>query len=120
PNSAELMQSKRMADLIGELRSQADLVIFDSPALTDAADAALLASLCDAVLLVAKAGSTRIGAIRTAKEQLSQAGAHILGVLLNHVPITHSSNYYYYDYGDGTGTRSESHPSRHTPHPMPL
>lgn len=97
PNSAELLQSRRMVELISELRSQADLVIFDSPAQAGAADAALLAGLCDAVLLVVKAGTTRSGALRAAKEQFSQAGVRIIGVLLNNIPTGRNSNQYYYD-----------------------
>lgn len=112
PNSAELLQSGRMGELIDELKTQADLVIFDTPALSGAADAALLAARCDAVLLVAKSGATRGGALRSAKEQLTQVGARVLGVLLNYVPTTHTNNYYYYGGYDSDTLSPSAHKHR--------
>lgn len=98
PNPAELLGSRRMAELVEELKSQADIVLFDSPPLLPVADATLLASLCDAALLVVLAANTRADALVRAKEQLTQSGTRLLGVVLNRVGTQRDGYYYYYHY----------------------
>ncbi|KPV49599.1 hypothetical protein SE17_31705, partial [Kouleothrix aurantiaca] len=63
-----------------------------------AADAAQLARACDGTILVARANSTRVGALRQARTQLLQGGARLLGVVLNGVatPRGKQQSYYYY------------------------
>jgi non-specific protein-tyrosine kinase len=109
PNPAELLGSQRMAELIEALKAQADLVLFDTPPLLVFADAALLARVCDGTLLVARARFTRIGALVRALEQIDQAGARLLGVVLNRVaaPRGDYQNYYYY-----YGSRADQQPKR--------
>ena len=101
PNPAELLQSNRMTELLRLLATQADLVIIDTPALLSAPDAALLASACDKVLLVARFGVTSKEALADAAEQLRSAGATTAGVVLNHVPGEGASSYYQYYGGEG-------------------
>ncbi|MBK9711895.1 MAG: polysaccharide biosynthesis tyrosine autokinase [Kouleothrix sp.] len=100
PNPSELLGSQRMVELIEQLRQRADVVVFDSPPALPVVDATILARACDATLLVVLAKRTRSGALRRTREQLAQAGAHVLGVVLNRVPNTRGSAYYSY-YGDG-------------------
>jgi hypothetical protein len=87
-----------MLEVIGQLRAEADIVLFDSPPILAVADATLLANLCDATLLVVLSSSTRADALRRAREQLAQAGARLLGVVLNRISTSHGSYYYYYHY----------------------
>lgn len=82
-NPAELLGSQRMADLIEELKGEADVIMFDSSPMLAVADAALLARRCDAALVVARSGSTRVEMLRRVKEQLTQSGTRLLGVVLN-------------------------------------
>ena len=96
PNPADLLQSPRMHDLLEEMKRQADLVLIDTPPVLPVADPVLLARQCDATLLVVLAENTRTGLLRKAREQLDQAGAHVLGVVLNRVE-TSRNGYYYYD-----------------------
>lgn len=101
PNPAELLSSRRMAALIGALKAECDIVLFDTPPLLVFADAALLARACDGVILTARAYTTRLGALRQASEQLTQAGARLLGVVLNGVATPRGKQHsYYYYYGD--------------------
>lgn len=97
PNPAELLGSQRAAELIRKLAGYADVVILDSPPVLAVADPALLARYCDVTLLVVLAEKTQAGALRRAKEQLEQAGAPRMGVVLNRVPAS-SNGYYYYQY----------------------
>jgi non-specific protein-tyrosine kinase len=100
PNPADLLGSARMAELIRDLSHYSDMVIFDSPPLFAVADATLLAGVCDAVLLVAHAQTTRVDVLKKATEQIMQAGANLLGVVLNRASISGDgySQYYYYRY----------------------
>jgi capsular exopolysaccharide synthesis family protein len=100
PNPADLLGSSRMAELIRDLARHSDMVIFDSPPLFAVADATLLAGVCDAVLLVAHAQTTRVDVLKKATEQIMQSGANLLGVVLNRASLSGDgySQYYYYRY----------------------
>lgn len=98
PNPSELLGSKRMKELVRELTSQFDFVIFDTPPVLAVADAQVLANVCDGTILVIGSGKTdRQGAIK-AKELLSQSQAKIIGAVLN--GKSKRDNQYYYYYGD--------------------
>lgn len=83
PNPSELLGSRRMETLIDQLMQAADVVIFDSPPAALLADAAALSKRVDGVVLVVSAGKTRRDEARRAISNLEQAGATILGVVLN-------------------------------------
>ena len=59
------------------------MVFVDSPPILAANDALLFASIVDAVILVAGTGNADLDEIRRAKEQLSETGTPIIGVVLN-------------------------------------
>lgn len=83
-NPSDLLNSGRMKRLIQALRSEADYVLFDAPPMLAASDAAILASLVDATLLVIVAGKTRREQAQSAKDALARAHARLLGaVMLN-------------------------------------
>jgi capsular exopolysaccharide synthesis family protein len=98
PNPADLLGSQRMAELIKALRLNTDMVVFDSPPVMAVADAVLLARLCDAMILVVRAESTRADVLKKAMEHLNQAGANMLGVVLNGVSRSNNGYYYHYYY----------------------
>lgn len=89
PNPITLLESPQLMQIIEDLTSQGDVAFIDSPSLlpTHMLDAALLASRCDATLLVVLATSTRANKLIRAKERLQQAGANLLGVVLNGAEI---------------------------------
>ncbi len=79
---SDLIASPRMAALIGQLRDEADVVIFDAPPVVVASDAAELAGQVDGVLLAVSAGRTKREAAQRARLILGQAGGQVLGVVL--------------------------------------
>jgi len=87
PNPAELLASKRMDELLELLRADVDLVLIDAPPVTAVADASILATRMDGVVLVVDARKTRREPARKAKEQLERVHAHILGVVLNNTRV---------------------------------
>lgn len=95
PNPAELLGSRRMADLIAALREQSDVVLFDAPPVVAVTDAAILASRVDGVLLVLNAGSTKRDHARRAKAALDKVNARIVGTVLNNVKLDTSLYGYY-------------------------
>lgn len=70
-----------------------DLVLIDTPPINIVADAAALAPLVDAVLLVTRSGETSPAAIELAMEQLHRAGANVLGTILNGAEFHRNEGY---------------------------
>jgi capsular exopolysaccharide synthesis family protein len=96
PNPAELLGSRRMMKRALELEELADVIIFDCPALLPVVDAAVISKLCNAALLVIDARSTRVPAVRRAREILDQAGLAVLGAVLTKVKTRLPRSYYGY------------------------
>ena len=99
PNPAELLGSQRMRTVLGRLAAASDLVVIDSPPLQAVTDAVLLSSITDSTLFVVDAGRTHRGPIQRGRDALAQAGARVLGVVLNRVPERSSGRYQYEYYG---------------------
>ena len=98
PNPSEMLGSKRMTELIGELRKRYTRIIIDSPPITAVTDAAILAKAVDGVVLVIRAGQTVREVAKNSVHQLQSVGGHILGAVLNAVDIGKDKYYYYYYY----------------------
>lgn len=100
PNPAELLESDRFREVVAELLSQYDRVVFDSPPVTPVTDAAILAGVMDGVVLVVRASSTSKEMMGRAVELLTAVNANLVGVVLNDVDLTRRRNgsYYYYYY----------------------
>jgi capsular exopolysaccharide synthesis family protein len=96
PNPSEILGSRRMKQLVDELSSMADIVLFDAPPTLTGADAMVLASQMDGVILVVESDSTRRQAARQALDMLCNADATILGSVLNRAR-TGTIEYYYSD-----------------------
>ena len=82
PNPADLLSTPRFSAILREAAQQFDRVIIDGPPLLGLADAALLATAAENVVMVIESGRTRTKAAREALERLRTAGAHVLGVAL--------------------------------------
>ncbi|MDF1512712.1 MAG: polysaccharide biosynthesis tyrosine autokinase [Anaerolineae bacterium] len=102
PNPTELLASARAGEVIESLHQNVDMVLFDSPPTLVVADAAVLGSRVDCVLLVNDLGNTRRTMSRRASEELKNARVNLLGFILNRMTARHGSYYYqYYYYRDG-------------------
>ena len=96
-NPTNLLSGVRMRVLLQELVQRFDIVILDTPPVLATADARILGALSDGVLLVVRAGQTERLAAQRAQNQLKQAGARVLGVVLNDPggEISREGDYYY-------------------------
>ena len=107
PNPADLLSSGRFRAIIKEASAQFDVVIVDAPPVLGLADAPLIASVVNDVLLVIESGKTRTAAALEAMNRLRAAGANVLGGALTK-SIEESSAYgYKYKYGAIDKDRSE-------------
>lgn len=96
PNPSELLSSKMMDRVLEELKTNYDIIILDAPPMMQVADTRLLARKVDGVVLVVGCDKSDRQMVVKAKEQLTLAEAHILGVVLNKREPQGSDDYYYY------------------------
>ena len=95
PRPSDLLGSKRMEAVIERLLGEADLLLFDAPPMMAATDAVVLATKLDGVLLVVSAGETRREHAQEVIDRLGKVNAHIVGAILNNVPLDASLRGYY-------------------------
>ena len=104
PNPSELLGSQKMEDFITRLKSDFDIVLFDSPPVIAVTDAAVLSNKVDAVFLVLSAGQTNRDALYRTKLLLENVDANVVGGILNNVEqggkFSGSYHYYYQEYSD--------------------
>lgn len=98
PNPAELISSQYLTDLISEAKQEYDYVFIDAPPLLSAADAAVLSSKTDGVVMVYRVGKIPRGALKRAKSQLEHVKANVIGVVLNGLKAELSTDYSDYRY----------------------
>jgi polysaccharide biosynthesis transport protein len=94
PNPAELLASEKMDEILEMLKAHGDVVIIDSPPFL-VTDATLLAAKVDGVVLVVRPGHTEAAPARALGEQMQRAGARVVGVVLNNIPMKGGYGYYY-------------------------
>ncbi len=103
-NPQELLTSAQFAELLTELKTLYGKIIIDTPPVHAVSDALIITSLCDATVLVVKAGQTRSEAIKLTIAKLNQARAKVFGVVLNQFNTKDAQRYqgdygYYQAYG---------------------
>lgn len=100
PNPSELLGSQQMQELVTELRSRFDFVLFDTPPLLPVTDAAVLAKLTDGAMLVVAQGRTRRHQVGRAQATLETVEAPLVGTVLNVASGKQKSGASYYGYAD--------------------
>jgi receptor protein-tyrosine kinase/non-specific protein-tyrosine kinase len=103
-----LLSSAAARDLFADLRKKYKRIIIDTPPVMPFADADALTMLCDGLLMVARAGSTRGALFRQAIQSITST--RVLGVILNDATFSladrgnyaaYDKNYYDYYAKDG-------------------
>jgi capsular exopolysaccharide synthesis family protein len=98
PNSADLLSSHRLAEMMCELRKRYKFIVIDSPPIMAATDAVILSALVDGVLLVVRSGETPKEACTRTRDLLQSVNSRVLGVVLNAVDSRSPDYYYSYRY----------------------
>ena len=93
---AELLGSTEMVNLLESLRAKFDIILIDAPPVLAVADAAILGTKVDVVILVYRVGKIARSALLRAKEQLVESGASVEGVILNNISPEIEMRYGYY------------------------
>ena len=70
PNPAELIESNRLQAFIEEVKKEYDIAIFDSTPALSTADAAILGTKMDGVLIIYRVGAVSRGLLKRASTQL--------------------------------------------------
>jgi capsular exopolysaccharide synthesis family protein len=81
-NPSELLDSADFQSLVVELRQRFDLLVFSGPPALDFTDASIIASQCDAALVVACADRTTRRDVSACVDLLGKSGATVAGVVL--------------------------------------
>lgn len=105
PNPSELLGSKAMERLLAELTAAYDVVLLDTPPLLPVTDAAVLGNLTGGALLVVGADRVHRPQLREAMANLTTAGAHLHGMVLNRIARQEAG---YYTYDSGYAPREDS------------
>jgi capsular exopolysaccharide synthesis family protein len=95
PDSAELLGSQKMRDVLAVLRERFDYILIDAPPMIPVSDAMLLSTMVDGVVLLVGAQTPK-QLVWGARMRLSYARARILGAALNRANI--GLDHYRYDY----------------------
>jgi capsular exopolysaccharide synthesis family protein len=98
PNTADLLMSQGMRDLIAVLRRDFDYIVMDSPPLLPVVDALALATVADKILLVVEWGGTPRASIHEAFRVLGPQANRVAGIVLNKVDFTELPGYGGYQY----------------------
>ena len=93
-NPSDLIGSQRLAAVIETLTQRSDIVLLDAPAVLPVIDAAVLARRTSGLVLVARAGSTRVPQLVAAADAVRATGGEVLGAVLNQVPRGALPKYY--------------------------
>lgn len=96
PNPSELLSSKRMDDILEELKNEYDLVIFDMPPIVAVTDAQIMSSKVDGTLLVIREEVSRKEALYKARDLLKLVNANVLGAIYHGAKNSADQGYYYY------------------------
>ncbi len=113
PNPAELLGSAAMKSLLATLAGRYDAVVLDTPPLSVVTDAAVLGTIADGVVFVARMGATHGEELRRSVEELQGIGARVVGTVLtdvHHAEDRYGYRYGYYDYydeADGRGGKKK-------------
>lgn len=81
PNPAELI-SRGFKKCLKQLQTQFDIILIDTPPSEQAIDVQIIASTCNAVLLLARQHKSRLNDLELLKEALQDTGSQCLGAVL--------------------------------------
>lgn len=111
PNPAQFLSSERMKEIIAELKSIADIVVFDSPPCLPVADSTILGTEVDGTILVLAAGRTRTSDARQAADLLRRVHINLIGAVLNRQLSNLGQGSYYGYYNADEDQLQERHKS---------
>lgn len=101
PNAAELLAGDRFAEFLKDLGEQYDHIIVDAPPVLGLADAPLIASAVDGVVMVIEANKGKMRMIAQSLDRLERGGGKVFGAVVTKLDQRNQSYGYGYGYGYG-------------------
>ena len=101
PNPSELLSSERMKRFVAESANTYDYVIIDTPPINTVADAQIISTYVDGVVIVTKSGVTTADELHDATDAVLRAGGNLCGVVLNDLNMKSGKYAYKYKYKYG-------------------
>lgn len=95
-DSAGVLNSQRMSELIEDVKSRFDLVLIDSPPILGVSDASVLANEADMTIIVVQHRKLPRHMLLRVKQAVENVGGKVLGVVLNNVDVRSDNQYSYY------------------------
>ncbi len=102
PDPVALLSSQRMQQLMEQFGREYDVVIYDTPPLAGFADAHIVATKTDGLLLVTRVDKTKQAMLDQVIEGLALLPTKVLGLVINdsHQPMNQGLYTSYYDFQD--------------------
>ncbi|MGB8170841.1 MAG: polysaccharide biosynthesis tyrosine autokinase [Chthoniobacteraceae bacterium] len=113
-DSVGILNSQRMTDLVRKLKTQYDLVFFDSPPILGVSDGSVLASEVDMTIMVVQHRRFPRAMLQRVKQAVTNVGGTLIGVVINNVDARHDDGYGYYN------SYTDYYTPRRTEAPRPL
>ncbi len=98
PNPSELLSSEGMKNFVEECSKLYEYIIIDTPPINTVADAQIVSTFVDGVVLIAKSGNTSTDELNDAIAAVKRAEGNLCGVVLNDMNIKSISRSYRYKY----------------------
>ncbi len=95
-DAAGILNSKKMSELLADVKSRFDLVFVDSPPIIGVSESSVIASKVDMTMIVIQHRKLPCNMLLRVKQAIVAAGGHIVGAVLNNVDIHSDSQYQYY------------------------
>lgn len=95
-DAAGILNSKRMTEMISDVKSRFDLVLVDSPPILGVSDASVISSEVDHTIIVIQHRKLPRKLLMRVKQAVENVGGNIIGVVLNNVDVRSDTEYQYY------------------------
>ena len=111
-DAAGILNSRRMSELIVDVKQRFDLILIDSPPILGVSDASVLASEVDLTMIVVQHRKLPRNMLLRVKQAVENVGGSVIGVILNNVDVRSDSQYQYYTSYYTYYAPAENHPAK--------
>ena len=98
PNPSEMLESKRMKEIIEVASENFDIILLDTPPVLPVTDALIISRYADGTIVVIALDETEREGFKRALESLENIGANILGTVINKAKSSKGYHGYSYKY----------------------
>lgn len=93
-----LLDTRRMLELIDELKERYEIVLFDAPPMMGVSDASVIVRDVEGVIMVVQHRKYPRTVSKRAKDMIESVGGNLVGIVINNINISKEYSYYYHQY----------------------